>query len=182
MRPERLWLLGGALTAIVLLAFGYYFVIAPRYQEAEDLRTLANDTTVEVAKLRSQIADLDNQNKRIEEYRTQLTADLAALPETDSVAALLREVQSAGELSGITVSGVSVGTATEVNAKGPLTVHALPISLTAAGPAAKVNPFLDQLQQAQPRALLVSSMNVAGAVGDRITMTLTVQAFYATGK
>ncbi|WP_327008902.1 type 4a pilus biogenesis protein PilO [Dactylosporangium sp. NBC_01737] len=182
MRPERLWLLGGALTAIVLLAFSYYFVIAPRYQEAEDLKALADDTTVEVAKLRSQIADLDTQNKRIEEYRTQLTAELAALPETDSVAALLREVQTAGELSGITVSGITVGSAAEVDAGGPLTVHALPISLTAAGPSAKLNPFLDQLQKTQPRALLINSMNVAATTGDRTTMTLTVQAFYATGK
>ncbi|GAA3223953.1 type 4a pilus biogenesis protein PilO [Dactylosporangium siamense] len=181
MRPERLWILGGAFTAVILLVAGYYLAIQPRYQEADDLRTLANDTTVDVAKLRSQIADLDKENKRLNEYTAQVKEDLAALPETDSVAALLREVQVAGDLTGVTVSGVSVGGATDLTVAGPLTVHTLPISLTASGPAAKINPFLDQLQKVQPRALLVGAVNAATTDG-KTSLSLTIQAFYATGK
>ena len=97
------------------------------------------------------------------------------------MASLLRQVQNAGDLTGVTVSGVSVGSATDVEASGPLTVHLLPISLTASGAAAKINPFLDQLQKVQPRALLIGAMNVTTTEG-RIALTLTIQAFYATGK
>ncbi|MEV4132319.1 type 4a pilus biogenesis protein PilO [Dactylosporangium sp. NPDC049742] len=181
MRPERLWILGGAFTAAILLVAGYYFFIQPRYQEAEDLRTQAGETTVEVAKLRTRIADLDKENRNLGQYTAQLSKDLDALPASDSVAALLRQVQTAGDLTGVTVSGVSVGGATDLAVAGPLTVHALPISLTAAGPAAKIEPFLDQLQKVQPRALLVGTANLATTEG-RTSLTLTIQAFYATGK
>jgi Tfp pilus assembly protein PilO len=181
MRQERLWLLGGMISAIVLLAFGYYFVISPKYQKAEDLRDIAADTTTEVSKLRSVIASLDEQNRHIDEYKAELAANLAALPRTDSVAALLRELQTAGELAGVTVSGVSVGSAAEVTVGGQK-VQALPISLAVAGPAAKVNPFLDQLQKVQPRALLINALNVATTSAGKATLTLTLQAFYAPGK
>lgn len=181
MRPERLWILGGAFTAAILLVVGYYFVIQPQYQEADDLRTQADDTTVEVAKLRARIADLDKDNQNLKQYTAQLDKDLGALPASDSVAALLRQVQNAGDLTGVTVSGVSVGGATDLAVAGPLQVHALPISLTATGPAAKIDPFLDQLQKAQPRALLIGAANLATTEG-RTSLTLTIQAFYATGK
>ncbi|WP_344506094.1 type 4a pilus biogenesis protein PilO [Dactylosporangium maewongense] len=181
MRPERLWLLGGAFGALLLLVFTYFFVIQPKYQKADDLRGIADDTTTEVTRLRSVIAGLDEQNQHIAEYRKEQAANLAALPQTDSVAALLRELQTAGELTGVTVSGVSVGGAAEVTVGGQK-VQALPISLTAAGPAAKVNPFLDQLQKVQPRALLIGSLNVATTSAGKATLTLTVQAFYAGGK
>lgn len=181
MRPERLWLLGGVLTAIVLLTAGFYLAVYPKYQKANDLRDIGDGTRSEVSHLRSENARLEEQNKRIKEYEAQAKTRLAALPATDSVAELLREVQSAGELTGVTVSGVSVGAASQVvKVSGPMTVYALPISLTAAGPAAKINPFLDQLQKAQPRALLISNANVAATTGDRAALTLTLQAFYAT--
>lgn len=181
MRPERLWIIGGAFTAAILLVVGYYFVIRPRYQEAEDLRAQAAETTIEVTKLRARIAELDKDNRNLDQYTAQLVKDLDALPASDSVAALLRQVQHAGDLTGVTVSGVSVGGATDVAAPGPLQVHALPISLTAAGPAGRIDPFLDQLQKVQPRALLVGAANLATTEG-RTSLTLTIQAFYATGK
>ncbi|MET7424670.1 type 4a pilus biogenesis protein PilO [Dactylosporangium sp. NPDC005555] len=179
MRPERLWFLGGVVAVIVLLAAGFYLGVYPKYQEANDLGVLGDDTAAEVDRERRNIANLEAQNQRIAEYQTELKARLAALPETDSVAELLREVQNAGDLTGITVSGISVGSAVEVKASGPLPVHAVPVSLTASGPSAKVNPFLDQLQRTQPRALLVENVNVAAATGDKVNLTLTVRAFFA---
>jgi Tfp pilus assembly protein PilO len=180
MRPARLWLAGGALCAVVLLAFGWFFFINPKYQETRDLKDQAGDTTAQAAVLRTRLADLRAQNEHLEEYRAELAANLSALPETDAAAALLRQLQSAGELAGITVSGVSVGTSTEVQA-GTAKVQSLPISLTAAGPVAKLNPFLDQLQKIQPRAVLIGSLNVVMATAGRATLTITLQAFYASG-
>ena len=179
MRPERLWLLGGVVAVIVLLATGFYLGVYPKYQEAGDLELLGDDTAAEVARERREITKLEAQNQRIKTYETELGTRLAALPESDSVAELLRQVQTAGDLTGITVSGISVGSAMEVKASGPLSVHAVPVSLTASGPGAKVNPFLVQLQQSQPRALLVGNVNMAVATGDKVNLTLSVQAFYA---
>lgn len=185
MRSDRLWQLGGAVCAAAVLAFGWLFFIRPEYQEADDIRTQVDDANVQVAAQRQKLSQLRKDNEHLAEYRARLAADLAALPATDSAAALLRELQIAGELTGVTVSGVTVGTAVSVPASRE-TVRALPVSLTVAGPAAKINPFLDQLQRIQPRALLIRSVNLAPSAaegaGDRTNVTINLQAFYASGE
>ncbi|MER7003309.1 type 4a pilus biogenesis protein PilO [Dactylosporangium sp. NPDC000555] len=183
MRHDRLWLLGGALCAIVLVAFGYYFLILPKDDDTESIKNQTGDANVEVTKQRHELAELSRQYQRIDEYRARLAGDRAALPSTDSASDLLRELQSAGELAGVTVSGVTVGTAVGLKALVGYDVYALPVSLTVAGPTAKMNPFLEQLQQVQPRAVLISSVNFAPSSAtslDRSNVTINLQAFYAS--
>ncbi|GAA2578172.1 hypothetical protein GCM10010399_04920 [Dactylosporangium fulvum] len=180
MRSDRLWQLGGALCAAAIVAFGWFFFINPKYQEADDIRARVDDAGVQVAVQQQKLAQLRKDNEHLEEYKAQLAADLAALPEADSVSSLLRELQAAGELTGVTVSGVTVGSAVDVKTAGA-TVHALPVSLSVVGPSGKINPFLDQLQKVQPRAVLISSVNLAPSTtaGDRTNVTINLQAFYA---
>jgi len=184
MRPDRLWQFGGALCAVVLAAFGWFFFINSEYKNADDIRQRTADANDQVAVLQQRLKQLRTDNENLPKYKAELAADLAALPTTDSVANLLRELQSAGELTGVTVSGVTVGAALDLKTSAA-TVHTLPISLNVAGPTAKINPFLDQLQKIQPRAVLISTVNlapgqVAGAT-DRTIVTINLQAFYASG-
>jgi hypothetical protein len=61
-------------------------------------------------------------------------------------------------------------------------VYALPVSLSIVGPTDRMNPFLDQLQQIQPRALLINSVNFAPSSAAnlaRSNVTINVSAFYA---
>ena len=186
MRSDRLWLLGGVLTAVVLFAFGWFFFINPKFQEAGELQARTEDANTQLAVLRGRLAELREQHAQLPRYTAELTANRDALPETDSVASLLRQLQTAGELAGVSVSGVSVGAGTEVDVEGPLKVYALPISLTVTGPPGKINPFLDQLQKVQPRAVLISTVNMTATTtsqaGPRANVTISLQAFYAPGK
>jgi Tfp pilus assembly protein PilO len=182
MRHERLWPLGGAFCALVLVAFGYYFFIRPKHNDTESIKDQASDATVQVAKQRHELADLSRQYEHLGEYKAKLDQGRAALPPADAVPDLLRELQVAGEVTGITVSSVSVGAATDLKDVVGYQVYALPVSLNVTGPTDRVNPFLDQLQQVQPRAVLIGSVNFApsSAAGlDRSSVTINLQAFYA---
>ncbi|WP_238006033.1 type 4a pilus biogenesis protein PilO [Dactylosporangium sp. AC04546] len=178
LRADRLWLIGGAVLAAAILAVSYFFVISTRYQDRDDFRTSAEQVSQQVTVQRNRLAQMRRDNARLTEFTATLDANKAALPESDSVSALLRELQTAGELTGVSVSGVSVGTAVDVTtAKG--NVQSLPVGLTVVGPAAKIGPFLDQLQKVQPRAVLITSVNVATGGGDKTNVTINLQAFYA---
>jgi Tfp pilus assembly protein PilO len=182
MRHDRLWLVGGAFCALVLIAFGYAFFVRTKHNDTESIRNQTVDARIAVTRQQHELADLSVQFEHIEEYKAALAKDEAALPRTDSVSDLLVELQNAGELTGVTVSSVSVGTAVDLKAMVGYQVYALPVSLTVAGPTAKMNPFLDQLQQVQPRAVLISSVNFAPSSAtdlDRSNVTINLQAFYA---
>ncbi|WP_433609753.1 type 4a pilus biogenesis protein PilO [Dactylosporangium sp. CA-139114] len=181
MRHDRLWLLGGAFFALVVVAFGFLFFIRPEQQDTDTIRADAADAQLKVDQQRRELATLAKQHDHIEEFKAALAKDQAALPDTDRASDLLRELQSAGELTGVTVSGVSVGSAVDLKTLVGFEVYALPVSLTVAGPTGKLNPFLDQLQVAQPRAVLISSINVAptSTGSDKSNVTINLQAFYA---
>ncbi|WP_433050268.1 type 4a pilus biogenesis protein PilO [Dactylosporangium sp. CS-033363] len=182
MRHDRLWLLGGAFFALVVVAFGFLFFIRPKQQDTDTITAEAADAQLQVDKQRRELATLAKQHDNIDEFKATLAKDQAALPDADRASDFLRELQDAGELTGVTVSGVSVGSAVDLKALVGFQVYALPVSLTVAGPTAKMNPFLDQLQVSQPRAVLISSVNFAPSTStsaDKSNVTINLQAFYA---
>jgi Tfp pilus assembly protein PilO len=182
MRNDRLWLLGGAFCALVIVGFGYYFFIRPEKSDTRSTNESADRTRVEVAAKRKELRELAKQYERIDEYRAQLAKDQAALPGVDAASALLKELQNAGEQAGVSVSGVSVGTAVDLDALVGFEVYALPVSLTVVGPTDRMNPFLDQLQQVQPRAVLINSVNFAPSSTANLAksnVTINLSAFYA---
>lgn len=182
MRHDRLWLLGGVLAAVVLVAFGYFFLIGPKHADAESIRSTTDATNDEVAGLRRQLVSLQQQYEHIDEYTAALQQDRAALPQSNEASALLVELQDASAKTGVTVGSVSVGGAVDLSSVAGIKVFALPVSLSVAGPTAKMNAFLEQLQVIQPRAVLISSVNFAPtstANTNTANVTIALQAFYA---
>jgi Tfp pilus assembly protein PilO len=181
MRQDRLWQLGGAFCALIVVAFGYFFFIRPEYDDTADVNRSTEDAQVEIAKLRKQLAELGKENEHLDEYKAKLATLKAALPENDAAAELLRELQNASDHAGVTVTAVTVGSGMDLKAFGAQ-AYALPVSLTVTGPTAKMNAFLDQLQKEQPRALLISSVNFAPSSAEdlnRSNVTINLTAFYA---
>ncbi|WP_432978029.1 type 4a pilus biogenesis protein PilO [Dactylosporangium sp. CA-233914] len=182
MRHDRLWLLGGVFVAIVIVAFGFLFFIRPEQQDTATIKDDAANAQTKVDRQRSELAALAKEYEHIDEFNAALAKDKAALPDSDRASDLLRELQSAGDLAGVTVSGVTVGDAVDLQALVGFQVYALPVSLTVAGPTEKMNPFLDQLQQVQPRAVLINSVNFApasAANAGKSNVTINLQAFFA---
>ena len=181
MRRDRLWQLGGAFCALIVVAFGYFFFIRPEYNDTADVNRSAEDARVEVAKLRRQMSELAKEAENLDAYKAKLATLQAALPANDAAAELLRELQSASDQAGVTVSTVAVGVGQDLKALGAQ-AYALPVSLTVTGPTSKMNAFLDQLQKEQPRAVLVSGVNFAPSGAENITtsnVTINLTAFYA---
>lgn len=176
-RPDQLWLLGGAGGAVVILALGWFLLIGPQYAEAAELDGQATEAQGRVATLQQRLVELRKQNENLPLYQEQLVTARKALPTTPALADLLRELQTGGDSAGVVVSALTFGAAVPVT-PGSQT-SALPISLTAAGTVAKLLQFLNQLQQVQPRAVLIGTVSLDAAAAASVTLSLTLQVFVA---
>jgi len=183
IRVDRLWTIGGTVVAAALIALTWFFLINPQRAETAELEGQASSTEIRLATLQQRLVELREQNLTLDEYQAQLARDRQALPETAGLSDFLRELQVAGAQTSVVVSGVSIGAAVEVT--GTKTkIFALPISLVADGTAGNLQLFLEELQQKQPRAVLVSNVNAvpegtSRSLDETVTMTMGLQAYVA---
>jgi Tfp pilus assembly protein PilO len=176
-RTDRMWVVGGVLCAAVLLAISWFFLVSPQHDQTGSLNAEAASAAKRVTSLQQRLAELRKQNEHLAQYQDQLANDRKALPTSSGLSDLLRELQAAGDATGVSVSGLSVGGAASAAAPGG-PVYALPLTVTAKGPVERLDKFLDQLQQVQPRALLINTATVTVAK-DGVTLALTIEAFVA---
>jgi Tfp pilus assembly protein PilO len=173
---DRLWVIGGVVVAVALALISWFFLISPKYAEASDVHRQTEDTEVQIAVLNKRIAELDKQKSKLPQYRAALKASQNALPSDSGVPDLLRQLQTVGDDLDVNVTGVTVNNA--VAQEGVPNVYSLPIALTLNGTAANLGKFLSQLQQTQPRAVLINSMAVTSEAG-KVSISLSLQAFVA---
>jgi Tfp pilus assembly protein PilO len=184
VRADRLWLVGGALGAVLLLAIGWFFFISPQQAQTGKLADDAGAAQLQLTALRHRLTQLRQQNTRLPEYRAQLATAQQALPTTSGLSDFVRQLQLGGERAEVAISGVVVGALTQLPA-GDRQVYALPLTLTATGSAAALGEFLDQLQRVLPRAALVDSVVAAPAehvvtLTGPVTLTIGLQVFVAS--
>jgi Tfp pilus assembly protein PilO len=177
-RTDHLWMVGGVLCAAVLLAVSYFFLVSPQHAQRDSLNTEASSAESRLTQLRLRLNDLRKENDKLDVYKTELARERLALPTTSGLSDLLRELQSAGDLADVSVSGLNVGNITAVTISTG-TVYTLPLSLSAGGTVPKLNAFLDQLQLVQPRALLIDSSVLSISADGTATLALTIHAFVA---
>ncbi|WP_030176847.1 type 4a pilus biogenesis protein PilO [Spirillospora albida] len=176
---ERLWVLGGALVAAALLALGWLLFIGPQRAETDEVRAAATAAGDRADVLQRRLNQLRTQNAELPAYRTRLAGARAALPATPAMSQFLRHVEAAADATGMSVGGVTVGTATGA-AAGDAQAMSVPVVVNATGTAAAQVRFLDRLQNEQPRAVLITSVNVVPKddESDRADLSVSLQVFH----
>ncbi|GLY97340.1 hypothetical protein Acsp02_45940 [Actinoplanes sp. NBRC 103695] len=177
-------MIGGAAVIVALALISWFFLINPKYAEASDVRRQAEDTEIQITMLNKRIAELEKQKSKLPQYRAALKVSQRALPADSGVPDLLRQLQKSGDDLDVTVGGVVVNGASVQ--KDLPNVYALPINLTLEGSAENLGTFLTQLQQSQPRAVLINSAAMTTQVSTegaentgQPTINLSLVAFVA---
>jgi Tfp pilus assembly protein PilO len=183
IRAGRLWLLAGALAAVAMVAAAWFGAIGPQYAQASSQRADAAAQDQRAGALRSRIDELRRENANLTVRRAELADARAALPTDSGIPDLLRELQKLGDRTGVSISGLTVGVASETTA-GTVKAYSLPLTMTATGTTATLHLFVDQLQHVQPRAVLINSANVVlsdptGTSAGPAVLTVTCQVFVA---
>jgi Tfp pilus assembly protein PilO len=164
-RVDRVWLLGGIVVTVLLAVGGWFLLINPKYADAATVRSQAGDSAVQLTKLRHQVADLNQQKKKMGALTAKLAANHKALPvDNPDVPAFLRQLQASGVAVDVDVSGLTVGT--PVKAEALPKVWRLPITMIVIGDEENLSRFLSRLQTVQPRAVLVNSIGLTAGSGE----------------
>jgi len=182
---DRLWIFGGVAIVLVLTVISWLFVISPKYAEADTVRTAVADTELKIVSLRKRIAELEKDRAKLPQFKRELARNRNALPADSGVPDFLRQLQSSGDALNVTVGGVNLSAPALVD--GFTTVYSLPMTLTAEGSAENLASFLRQLQETQPRAVLIDSVNVTsekagdagGSDAGEVSVSLALKAFVA---
>ncbi|GAA0796597.1 type 4a pilus biogenesis protein PilO [Spirilliplanes yamanashiensis] len=179
---DRLWLLGGAIGVVILVAVGWLLLINPAHGDADGYREQTEVSEIQLIALHKRLGELKEQQAKLPTYKAELARNRQALPLDTGIPAFLRQLEDAGDAVGATVSNVNVGVPSQETGAG-LSAYSLPVTVTVDGRIGAMGPFLDQLQQVQPRAVLVQSANLAASTEengkDGTNMTLTMKVFVA---
>ncbi len=178
---DRLWLLGGVVAMILLVAGSWFLLISPKNTEAAEVRDQAAEASSQLIALKRQVAQLKEESAKLPAYTIQLEANRRALPTTSGVPDFLRQLQDSGTAVNVEISNISVS-GPELS-KVVATVYQLPISLSAVGSTANMSKFLNRLQDVQPRAVMLSSVALTTTAmpgGSTVqTASISLKAFVA---
>ncbi|GIF06794.1 type 4a pilus biogenesis protein PilO [Actinoplanes siamensis] len=179
LRSDRVWLFGGLGLVALLIAASWFLLIQPKYNEASDMRGQAEETTAQLATLRKKLADLKVENTKLSSYHAKRDMYLKALPTgdkipADDIPAFLTQLQIMGMNLGVDVDAYSASGRDKSQAVS--TVEELPIALNATGSVKNISTFLNQLQNTQPRAVLVQGASLKFQKG-KVELSLTLKAF-----
>ncbi|GAA0532353.1 hypothetical protein GCM10010172_11400 [Paractinoplanes ferrugineus] len=172
---NRLWLLGGLIAIVVIVAATFLLAIKPIYTEKADLEGQAGDQDIRLVQLRRELADLQDKAKNIQTYTAERDTLKAALPEKYDITAYLRALQTSE--SAVKVDVNSVGISIPQTIKGAGTVYAVPITMTITGTAEGITKALQRLQVTQSRAVLITSVNLQINEDKTATANLVLSAF-----
>lgn len=176
---DRLWMIGGAVAAVVLIAVGWFFLISPQNGRTATFTGQTDDAHTKLITLQQRLSQLQKQNEDLAGYQANLRSDQAALPEGADLAAFLRSLQTGDDSRGV-ITGITVGSPLEAAAAGTK-VYALPVTVTADGTTTQFGNLLDYLQQVQQRAALIKNVQFApkesGFLDGTAKLTITMQLF-----
>lgn len=180
-RMDRAWTIGGSIVAIALLIVGWFVLISPQNEETTALRGRVTVAEQRLTVLKRRLAELRRQNDDLAQFQEKLASDRLALPTTPGLSDLLRELQAAGGAAGVSVSGLVIAAPAKVT-NVTIDAYKLPITLTAVGSVDNLCRFLNELQQVQPRAVLINSANLSpdgksASLTSGVTLTISLQVF-----
>ena len=180
-RTDQIWLGGGIVAIVVLVVASWLLLISPKFAEADEVQTEADDSLIQLTRLKKEVAALVAQEKKKRTYEAALKDKQKALPSTYDIPVFLRALQDSGNEVNVAVGGFTVGSP-ETSGTVSSAVE-LPLSVTVEGSVTDLSRFLVRLQNVQDRAVLLSSVSLSTGAGDddgTASANLTLTAFCTT--
>lgn len=113
------WVIGTALLAVLLLAGAWFLLISPSLDEAASNRAQAQTEQDRIDLLKAQLASLQADFERIDDFRDELAELRGQVPGAVEISELTRQIDSLAARAGISVLNVSATSPTLVSVVDP---------------------------------------------------------------
>lgn len=207
---DKMWMGGGAAGSLMVIAIGWFFFISPQHAQANDYRAQTSEAVSRNDLLLRKLSTLREQSKKLDEYKATLTRDQSALPSESGLPNFLRQLQTLGGATQVSITTVTIApptpmipapagtvanaTTAPTNPTTPTAkssaISSIAVTLNASGRVEQLGMFLDQLQHVQPRAVLISQADLkpASETGSTVTasgqttLALSISLFVEAGR
>ncbi len=201
---DRIWLMAGGFAAVLIVAVGWLFFISSEKSDASNYREQLSNAQTQALVIHRHLNTLKADNANLAQFKQQLAVDQAALPSTTDIQSFLRQLQAGGVAAHVTVTSISAAqplpvtpaangsstssddtstssSSTSSGATAVATEYEIGIVVNVTGNLTDLTAFVQQLQQTQPRAVLISGVSqVPSGTGAGVElMTVTLKAFVA---
>ena len=179
MNAIRLWVIGGALVAIGLAAFGWFVGIQPKLAEiarAELSRQQAVELNIQNELV---LADLKEQYEQLDELSADLEKLQLAVPYTVDAPNFFRQLNGLAAATGVSVSEITIDEARAYGAPPPVVPVEEPAADAASEDSAASDPAPEPVAAAAPISPpSVTDPRVTAANFVAVPVTVTVSGTY----
>lgn len=95
------WIIGTAVLSVLVIVATWFLVVTPRLAEAAETRSATEDALARQDQLRVQLAQLEADFARIDEYRTDLAALRVQIPADDQLSDIVRQIDTIALQNGV---------------------------------------------------------------------------------
>lgn len=109
LEDKRVWMAGGALAAVLIVAVGWFMFIGPELSSTNDLHSQAAATRQQNTMLQLKVKSLQLKSTQLRRYTRSLKASLLALPVDSGLPAFTRQLTAQGADNKVAVTSVAIG-------------------------------------------------------------------------
>lgn len=156
----RLWVIGSAFVAVLIVALGWFLGISPRLTEASTAASEQRSVEQINSTYEATLAELRTLTDDLPTFRRELEAIRTAIPTDASVSTLLGQLTALADQSGVIITAVEAGAPALVSGseEAGLNLVGVPISVTVTGPTERFPEFARAVQRG-PRLMLVPNFS-----------------------
>src|SRR5690348_7384928 len=120
-KNERMWVLGGAVSALALAGALWTFAVSPELDSADALRGQTADAHTQNMVLQGDVAKLAQQYAHIGQTKQQLAAVQQQLPSSSGISALTTQLNAQAQAHHVTITQVNAAEPTTIASAAPAT-------------------------------------------------------------
>jgi hypothetical protein len=190
LQSRRVWLGGGGLVGLLVIALAWFVFIGPQLSSAGDLQDQAATTRLDNEQLQVKLSSLEAKRAKLPQYTSSLKAALAAIPYDSGLPAFTRQLDLQAQANHVTVNSVLVGGVTSVVATTatPATgedvaggtpaapvptasggLYSMQVTVQSAGSLSGQLAFVRDIQVAGPRRALIAGTQITPGAGSKTT-------------
>lgn len=190
-KPDRLWILGGSVVALLVVTMAWFFVVSPEFSKVSSLRSQTADAQAQNITMQAKVRSLQTEYAKLPDLQASLTKARTALPTGADLSGFTREIAVDAAETRVGINSITVGSvtvATTASAAAPATkvanpagaLFAIPVTVTAKGASANLLAFAAGLRGQGKRAALVTSTQLSSDPSTKgILLNIQVSVFAA---
>lgn len=186
MISQRIWLIGGIIVALAIVAVGWLIGVSPQVQAIHDANAQKAAMEEQIQTSQLQLDRLKKDYDNIDQFEAQLRTLQRGLPMTDQLTDFVRQLTATANRTHVSFTSISIDQpqpwatpqgATPPPGVTPENFETMNVSIVATGSYQQLMSFTDQLQSGSGRLFYISSHNLSSAGDGDYTGTLAGTIF-----